>query len=134
MPKRWNRFQASQLSIGLGALSVFDVADLVQRLGGRDEMVARFVTMFTGVTAGYLLALREAVEKGDRDQARIQAHTIKGAAANISAWRMREIADALETLSREERVEGAADLLHRLEQSFDEFCRETERLAGAAAG
>ena len=115
------------------ALPVFDAADLVERLGGREEMVARFLEMFTGVTAGYLKSLREAVQAGDLEQTRIQAHTIKGAAANISAWRMREIAGKLEELSRDGELEGAADLLERLEKGFAQFARETERYPGERA-
>jgi len=108
------------------ALKVFDVDDLVERLGGHADMVARFVKMFGVVTAGYLKVLREAVEKGDLEQTRIQAHTIKGASANISAWRMCEIAGALETLARDGQREGAADLLKRLETGYSQFARETE--------
>ena len=96
-------------------------------------MVARFLEMFTGVTAGYLKSLREAVQAGDLEQTRIQAHTIKGAAANISAWRMREIAGKLEELSRDGELEGAADLLERLEKGFAQFARETERYPGERA-
>ena len=108
------------------ALKVFDIVDLVERLGGNEEMVPRFVEMFTVVTAGYLKTLREAVERGDLEQTRFQAHTIKGAAANISAWRMREIADAMETMSRAGQRDGAADLLKSLEQGFAQFARESE--------
>ena len=109
-----------------GALKVFDADDLVERLGGHADMVARFVKMFSVVTVGYLKGLREAVEKGDLEQTRIQAHTIKGASANISAWRICEIADALETLSRDGQREGAADLLKKLEMGYAQFARETE--------
>jgi len=105
---------------------VFDVDDLVERLGGNADMVGRFVKMYSVVTAGYLKVLREAVEAGDLEQTRIQAHTIKGASANISAWRMRQAADSLETLSRNGQREGAADLLKSLEQGFSQFARETE--------
>jgi signal transduction histidine kinase/CheY-like chemotaxis protein/HPt (histidine-containing phosphotransfer) domain-containing protein len=107
-------------------LKVFDIVDLVERLGGNEELVPRFVEMFTVVTAGYLKTLREAVERGDLEQTRFQAHTIKGAAANISAWRIREIADAMETMSRDGEREGAADLLRNLEQGFAQFAREAE--------
>jgi two-component system, sensor histidine kinase and response regulator len=119
--------ESGESAAEINAVPIFDAADLVERLGGREEMVARFLAMFTVATAGYLKALRQAVESGDLEQTRIQSHTIKGAAANISAWRMRELADALEALSREGAHEGAVDLLQGLEKGFSEFCRETER-------
>jgi signal transduction histidine kinase/CheY-like chemotaxis protein/HPt (histidine-containing phosphotransfer) domain-containing protein len=107
------------------ALLVFDVEDLIGRLGGRSEMVARFVELFCGVTTGYLAALRDAVEQGDLEKTRIQAHTIKGAAANISAWQLRQAAEALEQLARAGEREGAGQLLEQLETGYGEFLSES---------
>jgi CheY-like chemotaxis protein/HPt (histidine-containing phosphotransfer) domain-containing protein len=106
------------------AVRVFDAEDLIFRLGGRPEMVERFVEMFTGVVTGYLAALRDAVQQGDLEQTRIQAHTIKGAAANISAWQLRRTAEALEQLSRAGEREGADQLLQQLESGYREFLSE----------
>ena len=47
--------------------------------------------------------------------------------------RMREIAGKLEELSRDGELEGAADLLERLEKGFAQFARETERYPGERA-
>jgi signal transduction histidine kinase/DNA-binding response OmpR family regulator len=112
------------------ALRVFDVEDLIGRLGGRGEMVARFVEMFSGVVTGYLAALRDAVEQGDLEQTRIQAHTIKGAAANISAWQLRQTAEELEQLARAGECEGAGQLLQRLETGYGEFVAESSAYLG----
>ncbi|GFO59704.1 hypothetical protein GMST_20290 [Geomonas silvestris] len=112
-------------------LAVFDLADLVERLGGNRELVPRFVEMFTGVAAGYLEALREAVEKDDLEQMRIQAHTIKGAAANISARRMQQTAHELEQLARAGESAGADRLLASLEERFAEFSAAAASLPGA---
>ncbi|GFO68860.1 hypothetical protein GMLC_24390 [Geomonas limicola] len=109
-------------------LAVFDVIDLVERLGGDAELVPRFVAMFTGVAVEYLGALREAVAKGDPEQIRIQAHTIKGAAANISARRLQQTAHELEQLARGGECAGADRLLLRLEQHFAEFSESVASL------
>ena len=114
---------------GADSRQVFDAADLVERLGGNEEMVGQFVAMFSGVASGYLKSLRAAVQEGDLEQTRVLAHTIKGAAANISAWRMGEIAGALETLSRAGEREGAADLLDGLEKGFAQFAEVTQGYA-----
>jgi signal transduction histidine kinase/CheY-like chemotaxis protein/HPt (histidine-containing phosphotransfer) domain-containing protein len=121
------------LSAALEELLIFDAPDLIERLGGHQEMVARFVAMFTGVAHGYLEELRGAVERGDIEQIRIHAHTIKGAAANISAWRIRQIADTLETLAREGRREGASLLLLNLEAGLAQFVEESENYLRKAA-
>jgi HPt (histidine-containing phosphotransfer) domain-containing protein len=66
-------------------------------------------------------ALQTAIAQGDGEQLRIQAHTIKGAAANISARRMRETAAAMELHAREGRIDEAAGMLDKLRAELEEF-------------
>jgi len=104
-------------------LPVFDRTDLVERLGGRESMVERFVAMFITNTATYLTALRAAVDAGDAENTRVQAHAIKGAAANISAMRIKETAAILDAQAKLGQLDGAAGLVERLEEEFAEFSR-----------
>ncbi|UFS68802.1 response regulator [Geomonas sp. RF6] len=111
---------------------VFDHADLLSRLGGEASMVHHFLLMFSRHSAGYVVALREAVLLGDPRQVTIEAHTIKGAAASISATSISRTAATLEDLAREGRLERAEELLARLESDFEEFTRETATYLAAA--
>jgi signal transduction histidine kinase/CheY-like chemotaxis protein/HPt (histidine-containing phosphotransfer) domain-containing protein len=104
---------------------VFDRADLLERLGGREEMLARFITMFNGNVKGYMAALEEAIAQSDAEQIRIQAHTIKGAAGNISASRMKATASILEERAREGQLDAVAELLQKLKDDFAAFNHET---------
>jgi HPt (histidine-containing phosphotransfer) domain-containing protein len=52
---------------------------------------------------------------------RIQAHTIKGAAANISARRVRETAAAMEIHAREGRLDEVAALIPHLKDDLQAF-------------
>jgi HPt (histidine-containing phosphotransfer) domain-containing protein len=65
--------------------------------------------------------LESALVNSDQEQARVQAHTIKGAAANISAQRMQKTAAEMENHARNGRVDEAAALLHQLKDEFTEF-------------
>jgi signal transduction histidine kinase/DNA-binding response OmpR family regulator/HPt (histidine-containing phosphotransfer) domain-containing protein len=105
-------------------IPVFARAELLERLGGREEMLGRFIDMFSKNVAGYLEALESAVEREDGEQLRIQAHTIKGAAANIAAHRVREIAAAMEIHAREGRTVEAAALLNGLKDEIGIFKQE----------
>ena len=105
----------------LDDLPVFDRDELLERLGGRDEMLGRFIEMFDRNVAGYMEALDAAIERGDTEQVRIQSHTIKGASANISARRMRETAAAMEIHAREGRLDDAAVLLQKLKDDLKVF-------------
>jgi CheY-like chemotaxis protein/HPt (histidine-containing phosphotransfer) domain-containing protein len=100
---------------------VFNRSDLLERLGGREEMVARFIEMFNKNVAGYLELLAAAIDRKDAEQIRIQAHTIKGAAANISASRMRATAAAMESHAREGKFDEAAVLFSQLKDDHEAF-------------
>jgi signal transduction histidine kinase/CheY-like chemotaxis protein/HPt (histidine-containing phosphotransfer) domain-containing protein len=102
---------------------VFDREELLERLGGRDEMLGRFLDMFTRNAAGYMEALEAAIAGGDGEQARIQSHTIKGAAANISARQVRETAAAIEVHAREGKLDEVAGLFLQLKDDLAAFER-----------
>jgi signal transduction histidine kinase/CheY-like chemotaxis protein/HPt (histidine-containing phosphotransfer) domain-containing protein len=101
--------------------TVFDRKELCERLGGKDEMVPYFLDMFIKNNAGYLVALQRAIESGNQEHVRVQAHTIKGAAANIAAYKIRETASVLETMSREGDCAEWHELLARLESECEQF-------------
>jgi signal transduction histidine kinase/CheY-like chemotaxis protein/HPt (histidine-containing phosphotransfer) domain-containing protein len=103
---------------------IFDKPDLLERLGGREEMMGRFIEMFTRNVTGYMEALATAAEQTDLEQIRIQSHTIKGAAGNISARQVRETAAAIETHAREGRLDEAVALIPQLKDDLDAFYRE----------
>jgi two-component system, sensor histidine kinase and response regulator len=100
---------------------IFDRNELLERLGGREEMLGRFIDMFIRNVDGYMALLLSAVEAGDTAQVRIQAHTIKGAAANIAARRVRETAYTIETHAREGSISEAVELLQQLKAEVDAF-------------
>jgi HPt (histidine-containing phosphotransfer) domain-containing protein len=117
---------------GQEALAVFDREELLERLGGKGELIPRFLAMFSKNSVGYLEALRQGVSEEDTEKVRVQAHSIKGAAANISALKIRETAGALESLAREGTRDGWDDLLVRLEAEYAEFRSVAERDEKAA--
>jgi signal transduction histidine kinase/DNA-binding response OmpR family regulator/HPt (histidine-containing phosphotransfer) domain-containing protein len=102
-------------------LPVFDRNELLERLGGNEDSIGRFMAMFTRNVTGYMTALETALSNNDPEQARIQAHTIKGAAGNISACRLRQTAATMETHLREECFEEAVQLLNQLQNDLTDF-------------
>ncbi len=110
-----------ELSPSAVTLAPFDRSGLLERLGGRSDMVETFVGLFKKNTDSFLIALRGALDRVDPDQVRIQAHTIKGAAANIAALRMQQTAAAIEVEAKKGSLEGVAELVHQLQDEFEEF-------------
>jgi len=104
-------------------IPVFDRTELLERLGWQSEMVEEFVAMFQASMADFLTALREAIKLCNTDQVRIQAHTIKGAAANISALRLKETAADIEAHARKGDLDDGEAMVGRLESELEEFMR-----------
>jgi CheY-like chemotaxis protein/HPt (histidine-containing phosphotransfer) domain-containing protein len=103
------------------SLPIFDRQELVDRLGGREEMMPRFCDMFIKNATGFMELLLAASDSGDIEQIRIQAHSIKGAAGNISAKRMLETASLIETHAREGHIKDIRDLMGQMADDFQSF-------------
>ena len=65
-----------------------------------------------------IAALKEYLETGDTSEATKQAHTIKGASANVGGERLRNVASDIEKSSRNEDLKTAAEHLTELEAQF----------------
>ena len=102
-------------------LPVFDRDELLGRLGGKAEMIPRFCTMFIGSVTTGVEGIRKALETGDTGELHRQAHTIKGAAANIGAARIRACATQLDEMAKTGEITGAPALLDELTAEFGLF-------------
>lgn len=104
---------------------VFDRDGLVQRLGDA-EFVEMFVEKYLVCTEKLMTLLQEALEAENYPEVRLQAHSIKGAAASIGAEVMRAVAFRMEeTAQRAEEQVKLPELLASLEQALAEFRRVT---------
>ncbi|TGU71249.1 response regulator [Geomonas terrae] len=102
---------------------VFDRNGLVQRMGGA-EFVEIFVEKYCATSEKLILLLSEAVDGGDYPEVRLQAHSIKGAAASIGAEVMRAVALQMEHAAQKPEEQSTLPvLLSELEASFAEFKR-----------
>lgn len=102
---------------------VFDYEGLVQRMGG-DEFVEVFVGKYCACAEKLLVLLRGALDAGDYPEVRLQAHSIKGAAASIGAEVMRATALKMEHAAQKPEEQPVLPrLLADLEAAFTEFRR-----------
>lgn len=102
-------------------LAVFDLPDLLNRLGGEEDLVPQFLNMFLTNTSVYMEKLKDAIATSDSEQARIQSHTIKGAAANISAVRIQAIAATIELAVKSGGIDQVPGMLEILEREYAAF-------------
>ena len=104
--------------------AVFDRNDLLSRLMGNTNLAQRVLTRFLDDMPRQLLALSNAIEKSDSKAARLAAHSIKGAAANVGGGSLRDAARKLEDLGASGNLRDAQDLLPDLNSRFERFRTE----------
>jgi signal transduction histidine kinase/DNA-binding response OmpR family regulator len=97
---------------------VFDREELLERLGGKVELLPRFLQLFINSVDETIDLLRCSVTNGDSDAIHRQAHTIKGAAANIAAHRIRDCAYNLDEMAKSGKLEGSDQLIELLNSEY----------------
>jgi len=101
------------------AVTTFDGDDFVERLMGDQKLAKRIVRGFMDEMPRQIASLAQAVGNRDAQQVRLVAHSIKGAAANVSGMELREAAFQLEMNGAAGDLTVAAAALPKLSDSFD---------------
>jgi PAS domain S-box-containing protein len=105
---------------------------LEEILGDRDPrsvaLAVRIVSRFQATAAQLLEATFEAAAHGDAATAALQAHSLKGAAANLGALRLRRLCAEVEALARAGSCELIPERCSDLEQAVAEFERILSRV------
>jgi len=83
-----------------------------------EELASKVIEGFLLDIPRQIEALKGFVAAGDVEKARLQAHSIKGAAANVGGRALSEAAYNLEKAGRNGTVEAVAGLLPQLESQF----------------
>jgi two-component system sensor histidine kinase/response regulator len=106
--------------------AVFDQAGLLRRLMGNKPLAEKVVNAFLQTAPSQLSNLRRHLAAQDAPAACREAHTLKGAAATVSALALRSVALRAEQAA-------AAGKWARSEQLMADMEEELERLRGALA-
>ncbi len=104
-----------------------DIGEALDRLGGDHAFLIELVNMFLDEVAQSLPQIQDAIAQGDAETVMRLAHSLKGAAASLSAEPTRAAAYRLELLGRNDDLSTAAEVLALLE-------RRAESLRAFVAG
>jgi CheY-like chemotaxis protein/HPt (histidine-containing phosphotransfer) domain-containing protein len=80
----------------LPQLPGIDVQEGLEIVGGDRELYFNLLQLFMNSQAAGVDRIRGALEAGERDTARVQAHSLRGAAANVGAQAVQDMAGRLE--------------------------------------
>jgi PAS domain S-box-containing protein len=95
---------------------------LVTSFGGGDEArqtVSELVETFLDDGLAQMATLRDAVERGDSDETRRVAHTLKSNGATFGARTFADLCRELEARGREGEVGGTPELLARIDEEWE---------------
>lgn len=89
---------------------------------GEEEFVSEIIEVFKSQTSARMTLMREAIENGCGDEARAQAHAIKGGASQMGADRLAALCLEIE-MGTEQTPSETAALVGQAEALFEEVCR-----------
>ncbi|HEX9745161.1 MAG TPA: Hpt domain-containing protein [bacterium] len=102
-----------------GNLQDFDYEDALDRVGGDVEFLRELIDLFIETSEGNIDELTRSLDHGDTDTSRRAAHTLKGAAGNVSASKVREIAAKIEEAISNGDMDIAESMVDPLKSEFD---------------
>jgi len=112
----------------LTALSpVFDWSELVARLVGDEALARKIIAAFLEDLPKQIHALQKHIDAGDPEAAGGQAHSIKGAAANVGGKALSAAAFAVEQAGRAGRLDTLAVLMPELNTQFIRLKEDLEK-------
>jgi CheY-like chemotaxis protein len=100
---------------------IIDFPAAVEAFMGREEVVRGLIRGFLERLVGRIAPLRSALEKGDMETIRFEAHAVKGGALNLRAGRLADAALALESAAEDRRSAEVPGLLDAFEAAAGEL-------------
>lgn len=104
--------------------SVLNKLELSKRMMKDEELIKNIMATFNNVAPNIVETLRFAVESENYELAKSQAHSLKGAAANISAEPLKKLAEELESYYIDGDYARAEECFTRLERAYYLLQRE----------
>jgi PAS domain S-box-containing protein len=92
---------------------------LMQTIGNDRGLLATLIDTFLRGVPQLVDGARQGLQRGQADEVRRAAHTLKSNGATFGAMRLSELSRELEALARSGILEGTADLLARIEGEYE---------------
>jgi HPt (histidine-containing phosphotransfer) domain-containing protein len=108
----------SSVDIAAEIARVLDLNATLDNLGGDPELLKEILDYFLEMAPQQLDDLQAAVAAQDVAAVDLQAHSMKGGAANVGALRLSAAARELEMLAKAGTLEGAGELFAAMREEF----------------
>jgi HPt (histidine-containing phosphotransfer) domain-containing protein len=111
--------QSVAAAVSHSNLTVFDKAGMMARLMDDEELMHIVITGFLADMPLQIMALDKHLQNNDAGAVERQAHTIKGAVANVSGIALGAVALQMETDARAGHLDRVKGHMAELERQFD---------------
>jgi len=105
----------------------YDRAGFLARIMGKEDLAASIAEIFLGDMPSQMGLLAGALSEENLRAAELQAHKIKGAAANVGGEAMKATALAMEESARAGDIKALRLLLPELEKRFERLKQAMEK-------
>jgi two-component system sensor histidine kinase/response regulator len=105
-----------------------DLEQAVNEFEGDKELLGEVLKEFVDNVLRQIETIREALQRGDAEVVRREAHSIKGGASNLTARQLAETALELETLAKSGSIVEGRDNLDRLVDESDRLRRYSKEI------
>ncbi len=103
--------------------TVWDRQELLNRVGGDEELVAEVLKDFLGSLSGIIERMDAFLEADDIDGLYHLSHKLKGTAANMSAESIRKAASILQSAAMEKKTATLPDACKALSNEIGRFLK-----------
>lgn len=110
-------------------LDTWDIQGMLERMMGDKDLAKMIVEGFIGDLPKQIQSMKNFVENKDIVGCERQAHTIKGAAANVGGRVLSSLASEMEILAKNGDIIGFESLLIEIEKKFDQLKIAMETIA-----
>ena len=100
--------------------ATFDREELFDRVMGNEDLARRVVDRFVTDMPNQLVALSAAIDGVDKERTHAIAHSIKGAAANVSGVALSHAASVVEAAARDGDMSRAREAMPQLRGEFEQ--------------
>lgn len=102
-------------------IEVFDKKDLLDNFDGDEDLLDEIIGVFIRDVPVQIDRLEKAYSENDFVTLALQAHKMKGAAANMRALSMQALFTHLETAAKNDDTAGVNQLMGKVGREFDTF-------------
>ncbi len=111
-----------------GSTCPVDLADGLARVGDDAEFFKELIEMFLEDAPERLDTIHRSIQDANAEEVSREAHGIKGAAANLSANQIRDIAREMESAGKDGDLSALTSLFQELRREFDRLAEFAKTL------